>query len=496
MSQPTAQLLASDTADSLRESSGSMLFLGPDETREKIAAWRDAGIFVVRVGVSANARGHVEDVVDDAVDAALSAHGAAAPGVNSALDRDAAFSDRIFRARRIGFYGIAVVIESLRSTTAGHLALDAGDCATLRSLADLTRDRPLSLVFDRGDRDLGAHGRPIPFVAIFAPNSSPARPAPSLTKREPISMVVPAPTRVIEKTVPVHETRTAEEAQHAHQIAQTIGVSVATPEDVWRGWMLALTAAKGAQSLATFERLFVDAYLPLLTVLAAGLDDPRAKASMLVFRRTFESSYPEAAARFQMTAKRPSMTLDVPQNAMRLARAHGARASQIVLVEAMRYDIGVHVRDEILQSLGDRATLVDDARLHAALPTTSARQLETIARGVEALRSPSAANDDATLATPGGGLRKIRVGGRELYRLDTIDVALQNDGTATALRLFDLAREVAETIACHASLIKARTLLYVVGDRGFSIDAGGRAKCGGSTPEEVIVPAFAFLIEA
>ena len=476
--EPSLQL----TDHEARVVNGCALFLSADDAREKIAAWRDAGIFVVRIEALASSRGRVEELIDDAIDAAIIAHGGAAPGVNSALDRDAAFSDRIFRVRRLGFYGIAIVLGSLRVTSAGHLALDADDCAALRGIADLTRDRPLSIVFDRADRDLGAHGRPIPFGAIFSQVSSSIRSAPTVVKStKPISMVVPAPAPA--------------PAPAAAPAPSTIGASVATPEDVWRGWMLALTAAKGPQSLATFERLFVEAYLPLLAVLAAGLEDPRAKAAMLVFRRTFEGSYPEAAARFQATSKRPSMVLDVPQNAMRLARSHGARTSQIVLVEAMRYDIGVHVKDDISRAMGDRASLVEETRLHAALPTTSARQLETIARGVEALRAPSAANDDATLATPGGGLRKIRVGGRELYRLDTIDIAMHHDGSTNATRLADLASDVAETIVRHATMLRVRTLLYVLGDRGFSIDAGGHVKCGGSTPEEVIVPAFAFVID-
>ena len=163
----------------------------------------------------------------------------------------------------------------------------------------------------------------------------------------------------------------------------------------------------------------------------------------------------------------------------------------------MRYDIGVKVRDALELAMGARAMLVDDSRLHAALPTTSSRQLETIARGVEALRSPAAAADDETIgAHAGGGLRKLRVGGREVFRLYTIDVAMQNDAAAAIHRFDDLAENVAETIACHALALRSRTLLYILGDRGFSIDASGRAKCGGATPEEVIVPAFAFIVDA
>lgn len=470
---------------STRDICGTTAFASPDELLEKLADWRQSGIFVVRVDVNAGARGRLEDVVDDAIDAALAAHGGLPPGL--ALERDAACSDRIFRARRLGFYGIAIVFGSLKNAASSRGTLDSDDCASLRALAEMTRDRPLWIVFDRTDRDLGAHGRPIPFSAMFAASSAPAA-----KKLSPaMAPVLQQPLRVIEKPV------VKDEPQIEAPNRATIGASVATPEDVWRGWMLSLTAARGPQSLATFERLFVEAYLPLLQAITMGLEDPRAKAAMLVFRRTFEGTYPEAAARFQATSKRPAMVLDAPQIAMRLARSNGARASQMILVEAMRYDIGLKVRDALQMAMGARAMLIDDSRLHAALPTTSGRQLETIARGPEALRSPATHAEDSTLGSQaGGGLRKIRVAGRELYRLDTIDVALQSDATHAMCNVDDLAENVAETIAHHALALRTRTLLYVIGDRGFSIDAAGRAKCGGATPEEVIVPAFAFIVDA
>jgi hypothetical protein len=494
MSQQMSESMSDVSAPSLgtRDVCGSTAFVSSDDLAEKLLGWRQSGIFIVRIDVAASARGRFEDVVDDAIDAALAAHGGLPPSMVGSLERDAACSDRIFRARRLGFYGIAIVFGSLKAAATSRGTLDADDCAALRALAEMTRDRPLWIAFDRCDRDLGAHGRPIPFSAMFV--------APSAAAPKKISHVI-APQqqslRVIEVAAPIAKPLEKESPHIEAPNPSTIGVSIATPEDVWRGWMLSLTAARGPQSLATFERLFIEAYLPLLHAITVGLEDPRAKAAMLVFRRTFEGSYPEAAARFQATTKRPAMVLDAPQNAMRLARSNGARTSQIILVEAMRYDIGLKVRDALEMTMGARARLVEDARLHAALPTTSGRQLETIARGPEALRSPAAPADDATLGSQaGGGLRKIRVGGRELYRLDTIDVAVQNDAATASHHFDDLAENVAETIAHHALALRGRTLLYILGDRGFLVDAGGRAKCGGSTPEEVIVPAFAFIVDA
>jgi hypothetical protein len=46
----------------------------------------------------------------------------------------------------------------------------------------------------------------------------------------------------------------------------------------------------------------------------------------------------------------------------------------------------------------------------------------------------------------------------------------------------------------HAGSLAGRTLLFVFGDHGFTMDAGGVAKCGGASPEEVLVPAFALLV--
>ncbi|MGH7281026.1 MAG: hypothetical protein ACRELY_05845 [Polyangiaceae bacterium] len=463
---------------------GATSFVGEDEGTERIADLARTGVLVVRVELEPAMRGKLEDAVDDAIDTTLAARGAGHPGVG-AYDREGAMNDRIFRARRLGFSGIAVAFGSLSPLCAGRSSLDADDCAALRALSDLTSTRPLWVLLKKIDRDLGAHAKPIALSSLFA---SPRRPSlSSSTVDHRPSTVDPRPsTSTFDPRPSTLDLRPS---------TSTIGACIATPEDVWRGWMLALTAARGPQSLAGFERLFVEAYLPLLNALASGLDDPRARAAMLVFRRAFEASYPEAAARFPLTDKRPRMVLDAPELAMKLARANGAKMSQIVLVESMRLDLGDHVRDALGLAFGERATLVDEMRLHAALPTTAARQLETIARGREALRTPSTQNEDLALAARGThGLRKLRIGGREIFKLDTIEVALETDARCTTEHFMELADAVADAIVQHAMQLHAKTLLYVLGDRGFTLDANGRARSGGATPEEVIVKAYAFLL--
>jgi hypothetical protein len=70
----------------------------------------------------------------------------------------------------------------------------------------------------------------------------------------------------------------------------------------------------------------------------------------------------------------------------------------------------------------------------------------------------------------------------------------------------ELADTLAGSIARHAhGLVSGksplgprtpeRTLLYVFGDHGFVLHEDGRTQDGGATPEEVIVPYFAYVLD-
>ena len=71
-------------------------------------------------------------------------------------------------------------------------------------------------------------------------------------------------------------------------------------------------------------------------------------------------------------------------------------------------------------------------------------------------------------------------------------------GTHEAARLDDLADELAEVLSAQLARLPARTLAIVFGDHGFQLDgmdSGTTAgKSGGASPEEVLVPAFAWLV--
>ena len=267
--------------------------------------------------------------------------------------------------------------------------------------------------------------------------------------------------------------------------------------DEWRGWVLALTAARGPQPLSAFERLFANEYMPLANAIAAGLDDPRALHAHEEFRRTFARAYTEACPTFAVTGKRPRMVLDAPDVAARIARLHGARSTQILLVDAMRFDLGARVKVELARCLGTRGSLTDETLLWSALPTTSSRQMEALARGVDALREAKVTAEgepDPLRGRTAEMIRRIKIGSRDVYKLDLVETRLRESSAHVLDMLPDVAESVAEIVARHALTLQPRTLLFVFGDHGFTLDRDGEPHQGGASPEEVLVPGFAFLI--
>jgi hypothetical protein len=276
----------------------------------------------------------------------------------------------------------------------------------------------------------------------------------------------------------------------------TAGAAVVDREEAWRTWTLQLVAARGPQPLPALERIFTDCYMPLANAVAGGLDDPRARSAQDEFRATFARSYTEAFPTFAATTKRPRMVLDVHDAANRIARLHGARSTRMLLVDAMRWDVSRLVEERVVARLGPRAVLTDELVLWSALPTTTMRQLETIARGIEALRTPGEMDADAE--PPRGRtaeyVRRLRVGARELHKLDVVESQLQSARGGVLRALPVIADAAADAIARHAETLAPNSLLFVFGDHGFTIDRTGTARQGGASPEEVLVGAFALLV--
>jgi hypothetical protein len=265
---------------------------------------------------------------------------------------------------------------------------------------------------------------------------------------------------------------------------------------------------RGPLPLAAFERTFAASYVPLLVAVARGLGDPRARAAREDFRRTFERAYTDAFPTFALTGKRPRMPFDAPELAARAARASGARATQLVMVPSLRFDVGVHLRDATLAAIGPRAEMVDEHVLYAALPSTPLRQLEGFARGIDAYRGPAASlaatedpADDAVVVvgraqrSAAEHLRRIKIGAREILVLETLHARVRaptiRDPAAAASTATN---EAAAVLARHARATAGKTLLFVFGAHGFADGVSGAARSGGASPEEVITPAFAFVL--
>jgi hypothetical protein len=445
---------------------------------------RMSGMIVVELeGVGPSLRGRLSDALDDAIERELAARGAVAPGLTSASDRDAALGDQLFRARRVGAPGIAIVLGPLRAAAGALGALEPEDCATLRFLVAATRERPLVLLLDERDAKTGGYADPVPLGQLLM-----AEPPSDIPEPARLDEPAPAPTHAQEPT-PIPSP--------AHSLARhTAGAAIVDREEAWRAWTLQLVAARGPQPLATLEKLFTDSYMPLANALGAGLDDPRARSAHDEFRASFAKSYSETFPTFAATTKRPRMILDVHDSAGRIARLHGARCTRILLVDAMRWDIARRVGERLVARLGERATLTDELVLWSALPTTTMRQLETIARGIDALRSPGEMDADAE--PPRGRtaeyVRRLRVGPRELHKLDVVESRLQGARGGVLRAIPEIVEATAEAIARHADTLAPNTLLFVFGDHGFTIDRTGTARQGGPSPEEVLVGAFALLV--
>ena len=120
-----------------------------------------SGMIVVELeGIGPSLRGRLADAIDDRIESELAARGASGPGLTSASDRDATLSDQLFRARRVGAPGIAIVLGPLRAAAGALGALEPEDCATLRFLADATRTRPVVVLLDERDARTPGYAEP------------------------------------------------------------------------------------------------------------------------------------------------------------------------------------------------------------------------------------------------------------------------------------------------------------------------------------------------
>jgi hypothetical protein len=196
------------------------------------------------------------------------------------------------------------------------------------------------------------------------------------------------------------------------------------------------------------------------------------------------------------------MVLDVPEIAQRLGRLQGARRVQLLLVDGMRFDLGLMIQERLRARVD--AALTERLLLWSALPSITTYQLELLGKGPEGLREECSLDESPALVARGRAAsapRRIRTGRLELFKIDVIEDALREPGLPVQQRLPEIAERASDALADHLSKQAPRTLVLVFGDHGFALDAKAsgttaEVRQGGSTPEEVLVPAFAWLTGA
>jgi len=151
--------------------------------------------------------------------------------------------------------------------------------------------------------------------------------------------------------------------------------------------------------------------------------------------------------------------------------------------------------------LGGEIALTERLLLWSALPSETNTQLALLGRGPDALRDIGRAPENDVPVARGRmarTARRVKCGHRELLKLDLVEARLAEAGSPEAARLDALGVELADAIGELCEKLPTRTLLVAFGDHGFVLDPQGQgtgaARQGGARPEEVLVPAFAWLV--
>lgn len=547
----------------------------------------------------AAARGRLAFFIDGAVERALDARGAPAPGVSAASDFDASIADQIERAQTTGAAGLALWFGPFEEIAKAGI-LDGEDSAALRRLVRASEQRHVRLGFDPRNFSLAVYPDPQPFEMLLG-----AAPEPSATENSPVEQTAceeePAPAeRATPSEIETPVTETAPEVDsepdtndeellaesaramadelhgdensewlrealielstpkprpalpevraalqelgdespvaEVHPEIQDVDEQLETPEPTPtsssdpRPFHIAfaeatveppkpaiepevrtrlenlareLEFANGPKPLAVVERLFASAYVPLRAALDRGVDLPVLAETADEWARSFEKSYSEAFDALRMRTKRPKMIPDLPDIAMRIGRLHGARSVQLLLVDGMRFDMGERVHEKLRELSGRRAACADRFVVWSALPTRTAAQVELLGRGVPGLREFTGEISEDLVVARGrkaSMIRRMKAGHREVLKLDVVEARLGEPGGITPERLDGIADEVAQRVAAYFEDLQPRTLVMVFGDHGFRLGRGDEgivtARQGGASPDEVLVPAFAWLVGA
>lgn len=300
------------------------------------------------------------------------------------------------------------------------------------------------------------------------------------------------------------------EAAHDGSSLTTEPVKEADPNDPfnqlaareWKQWVRNLEAARGPKPLSVIERMFVTDYTRLREAVRRGVAAPTANDILDEWQESFTSSYSEAFDALRVRGKRPTMVLDLPELASRLGRLQGARRVQLLMVDGLRFDLGLMIQER-MRSAAD-ASLTERLLLWSALPSVTSYQLELLGKGPDGLKEPGDIDEPPALVARGAAARsprRVRTGSLELLKLDVVADALRQPGAPVVERMESIADDASAAIVDHLNKQPARTMVIVFGDHGFALDPAAigtteEVKQGGASPEEVLVPAFAWLTGA
>ena len=257
-------------------------------------------------------------------------------------------------------------------------------------------------------------------------------------------------------------------------------------------WREALENADGAQSWENLERLYVGNYLPLAHLASDGRASRKSRERLKTWAEDFAHCYRSAFTRLRSGGPRPTMVLDVPQLAFGLMRELEATQIRLILVDGMRFDLGQRVHDKLRLQLLGHANCVQRRVLWAALPGSTAVQLELLARGACALGRTLGDLDERAWQARGAEARKLRalrVGPHQIRKLDILEAEFGRSQWVPS----ELERAAAEVAVSTGRFIRAQspgTLVVVFGDHGLA-DPHAMHE---ASPEQVLVPYDAWLV--
>ena len=498
-------------------SPSATVFASVQEREQAIAEL--SGVLVVRVTLTRRDRHGLAGAIRRAVDECLLRVGLSEPQARGAKRKTPSWDMLSELVHDAAQSQILIAVDGLALLANAEGRLEGEDSLTLRDLLA----SPLRLILDEEDRDLQLFGPPTSLAVLTGErglvpppatphaeivsmhtilNEAPAGARPAIQSMLSMATMFAEPEPVAaapeadEDDAPSEELRPSRiglRAAMAGVFAEPVEIPRTANDPGWRSHALALESARGPQSLASLEQLFTREYLPLAEHLMRDAEsrqpDARARKTFEEFRHNFARVYTDAAQAFAARSKRPKMVLDAWMLAQKAARAHDARPV-LLLVDCLRFDVGNRM-NHILRGQFECAA---EEMLCAALPATTARQLEVLSRGPEALamehEPPSL--EDVMRERTAENVRRIRAGSRDLFKLDVVETRLR--GAASLADVEEAAELAAHAVSGFLSDLdpKKRHLVYVFGDHGFPF-GGSSLDQRGAYPEQVFVPAAAYL---